>query len=126
MNEIRVFLAEGENHVRQAIQLNLDHLDGVAVIGNANHTESLLAQIAQQTPDVLLLDWLLPGMNPQRLLSAIRKFYPDTMIIATVLRSKSGKLALNYGVDAYIRKDSTPEDFTTALQLELRKLRAGR
>ena len=122
MNKISVFVAEGENHVRQAIQLSLEHLDGIQVSGNASSAESLLAQLGQGPPDVLLLDWLLPGLNPQRLLAVIRKYYPETRVIAAVLRSKDGKLALDYGVDGYIRKGSTPEDFTASLLREFETL----
>ena len=116
MNEIMVFLAEGENHVRQAIQLSLDHQQGIKVTGSARHAESLLAQIAQFLPDVLLLDWHLPGMNPQRMLPVIRQYCPDTKIIATVLRSKLGKDALAYGIDAYLIKGLPPDDFVSSLK----------
>lgn len=123
MNEIRIFLAEGENHVRQAIRLSLEHEEGITVCGEAGHVESLLAQIGQHPPDVLLLDWHLPGMNPQRLLPVIRRFCPETKIIATVLQSKSGKLSLAYGIDAYLLKGLSPEEFVNSItkQLDINK-----
>lgn len=119
MDEVKTFLAEGENHVRQAIHLNLDHIEGVLVTGESNSAECLLAQISQQPPDVLLLDWHLPGMNPQRMLPVIRRYCPRTMIIATVLQPKLGKLALAYGVDAYLLKSLSPNKFVEALKNHL-------
>jgi DNA-binding NarL/FixJ family response regulator len=115
MGETTIFLAEGQNHVRQAIRLNLDQQIGYRISGTANHAESLLAQIGQTRPDVLLLDWVLPGMNPQRLLPALRKFCPGTRVIATVSRQEIGEIALNYGVDAYILKALQPDEFALSL-----------
>jgi len=119
MDEIKVFLADGETHVRQALRLSLDHLQGISVSGEARGAESLLAQIGQDPPDVLLLDWELPGMYPQRMLPVIRRFCPETKVLATVLQSKQGKLALAHGVDTYLLKGSSPDDFVKALKTYL-------
>lgn len=119
MDEIKIFLAEGENHVRQAIHLSLDHQEGITVCGEARHAESLLAQIGQHPPDVLLLDWHLPGMNPQRLLPVIKHFWPDIKIIATVLQGKLGKLSLAYGIDTYLIKGLSPDEFVESLTEKL-------
>jgi DNA-binding NarL/FixJ family response regulator len=115
MAATRIFLAEGQNHVRQAIHLSLDQQQGFQVIGSAGHAESLLAQITQLHPDALLLDWLLPGLNPQRLFPVIRQYCPKTRIIAMVLQPKMGKMAQAYGVDSYILKSLQPEDFSESL-----------
>jgi DNA-binding NarL/FixJ family response regulator len=126
MEEIKIFLAEGENHVRQAIHLGLDHQDSIIVSGQARHAESLLAQIGQQAPNVLLLDWHLPGMNPQRMLPVIRRYCPDTKIIATVLQENSGKIALAYGIDAYLLKGLPPDEFVRSLKEHLESLEGKR
>ena len=116
MNKITIFLSEGENHVRQAIRLSLEHIEGVILIGEARNAESLLAQITQVHPDFLLLDWHLPGLNPQRTLSVIKQFCPETKIIATVLLKKLGKLALAYGVYAFLLKSLPPDEFINVLK----------
>lgn len=119
MDEIKIFLADGETHVRQALHLSLDHLPGVAVTGEARDAECLLAQIGQDPPDVLLLDWHLPGMYPQRMLPVIRRFCPKTKILATILQPKQGKLALAHGVDAYLLKGLSPDEFLKSLKKHL-------
>ncbi len=122
MGETTIFLAEGQNHVRQAIRLNLDQQTEYQISGTANHAESLLAQIGQLAPDVLLLDWVLPGINPQRLLFVLRKFCPGTRVIATVSRQEIGEQALSYGVDAYILKALQPDEFAQSLTRQLKNL----
>jgi len=119
MNGISIFLAEGENHVRQAIRISLDQQEGINVSGEARHAESLLAQVGQHPPDVILLDWHLPGMNPQRLLSVLKEFCPGTKIIATVMQPKIGKLALTYGLNAYLLKGLPPDEFVKSLKEQL-------
>jgi DNA-binding NarL/FixJ family response regulator len=119
MEEIRVFLADGENHVRRAMHLSLDHLPGVIVSGEAQDAEHTLAQISQDSPDVVLLDWQLPGMCPQRMLPVLRKFCPETKILATVLQPQAGQLALTYGFDAYLLKGLSPDEFVKSLKNHL-------
>ena len=119
MEEIRVFLADGENHVRRAMHLSLDHLPGVIVSGEAQDAENALAKIIQDPPDVLLLDWHLPGMHPQRMLPVLRKFCPQAKVLATVLQPKSGQLAMAYGFDAYLLKGLPPDEFVNSLTTHL-------
>jgi len=115
MEKISIILAEGENHVRQAIQISLDHQKEFKVVGEAGYAESLLAQVGHQPSDLLLLDWNLPGMHPQRIISVIRRYCPMTAIIATGVRREQGKAALAYGVDGFLLKGLPPEEFVSEL-----------
>ena len=116
MDEISIFLAEGETHVRQAIRLSLNHEQGLSVIGEACHAEELLAQICQGPSDLLLLDWNLPGMHPQRIISVIQRYCPKTAVFATGVRREQGKAALAYGVDGFLLKGLPPEEFVQVLK----------
>ena len=62
-----IFLAEGEKHVREALRLVLELHPDLTVVGEAGTAENALAQICQHPPDIVLLDWTLPGLHPQRL-----------------------------------------------------------
>jgi DNA-binding NarL/FixJ family response regulator len=120
MNERSIFLAESEKHVREALRLILEHHAGFMVIGEANHAESLLAQVCQHPPDVILLDWNLPGLHHQRLTAVLRKHCPTTRILATSVRPEHAKTAFEFGVDAFLLKQLLPDQFLTKLEEALR------
>ena len=61
---MKVFVADDQKEVRSALRLILEHY-GVDVVGEVNNYQSLVAELTECHPDVLLLDWELPG-NPYR------------------------------------------------------------
>ena len=110
-----IFLADSEKHVRAALSLMLEHQGNFAIVGEANHAESLLAQVCHKPPDVILLDWNLPGLHPQRLLRALRQYCPATTILASSVRPEDQKICGELGVDAFLLKQLPPEQFFSAL-----------
>lgn len=110
-----IFLADSEKHVRSALSLMLEHQGAFAIVGEANHAESLLAQVCQQPPDVILLDWNLPGLHPQRLLTTLRQYCPSTIILASSVRPEQEKTARELGIDAFLLKQLPPEQFFSEL-----------
>jgi len=110
-----IFLAEGENHVRAALRLQIELLAEYQISGEADHTEGLLAQVCQQPPDILLLDWHLPGINPHRLIQTLRKHCPDTILVATSVKPEDQKSAISFGMDEFLSKQHSPADFITRL-----------
>jgi len=111
-----VFLAEGEKHVREALRLLLEHQTDILVVGEASHAESLLSQVCQRPPDVILMDWNLPGLHPQRLIAELRHFCPSTRILGTSVRPEDAKTTHDMGADAFLLKQLPPEQFIAALE----------
>ena len=111
-----IFLAEGENHVRAALRLQIGLLTEYQISGEADHTEGLLAQVCQQPPDIILLDWHLPGINPHRLIQTLRKHCPDTILAATSVKPEDQKSAISYGIDVFLSKQHSPAGFIARLK----------
>lgn len=111
-----IFLAEGEKHVCSALRLQLELQIGFEISGEAGHSEALLAQVCQHPPDVILLDWDLPGLHPQRLLATLREHCPSTQILATSIKPEQEQSTRAYGVDGFLSKLLPPERFMAALQ----------
>lgn len=111
-----IFLAEGENHVRAALRLQIELQDAYQVSGEAEHTECLLAQVCQKPPDVILLDWHLPGINPQRLIHTLREHCPTTILIVISVKTEDKKSSASYGIDGFLSKQQSPASFITALR----------
>jgi len=110
-----IFLAEGEKHVRDALRLMLEHQSDFAIMGEASTAENTLAKVCQLPPDVILLDWNLPGLHHQRLLSALRQCCPETLILATSVRPEQEEAAINLGANAFLLKQLPPDQFMAML-----------
>ena len=109
-----LFIAEGENHVRDALHLLLEQ-EGFDIVGEADHVESLLAQVCTQPPDILLLDWSLPGLRPHHLLKTLREHCPDVIIVAMSVRPEDRAISLAAGADLFMPKSLTPKKFLNML-----------
>ena len=112
-----IFLAEGEKHVLAALRLMLEHQSDLAIVGDASTAENTLAKVCQSPPDVILLDWNIPGLHPQRLLTAMRQCCPETLILATSVKPEQENIAMQHGVDAFLLKQLSPDQFMTALKI---------
>jgi len=63
-----ILIADDQPRVRHALRLLLEQEPGVNVVGEAAEAKTLLAQVAARCPDLVLLDWGLPGMAAEDLL----------------------------------------------------------
>ncbi len=90
--------------------------------------ESLLEAIRIETPDLLLLDILLPESSGLEVLLKVRTFYKDLPIImVSALGTEMDKVkALDAGADDYITKPFGILELTSRINAQLRKSNAKR
>lgn len=110
-----IFLAEGEKHVREALHLWIEQQADMKIAGEARSVESLLAQVCQQAPDAILLDWNLPGIHHQRLIRTLRECCPAAKLVALSVKPEDEKAAGEYGMDGFLSKQLSAESFMAAL-----------
>ena len=120
---MRVLLADDQPKVRSALGLLLEQEPGLCVVGEATEAEELLTQIKATRPDLMLLDWELPGLAlansvgaGKHLLSVLHVFYPNLRIIALSGRPEAHQAALAAGADAFVSKGDPPERLLATLQ----------
>lgn len=112
---INIFLSIGSDHIRRAIRLVLEQVPEYHLSGEADHAESLLAQVCTRPPDLLLLDWELPNLHPNRLIKAVRACCPHTLIVALGIRPEDELQARERGVDEFFLKNLYPEEFLDSI-----------
>lgn len=108
---VRVFIADDHDQVRWALHLLFKLEPGVDIVGEAKRSEELLALVATSQPDVLLLDWELPGSSGPLLLKLVRSIDRDIPLEIVVLSGKfeAQQAALQAGADAFVSKSENPE-----------------
>jgi DNA-binding NarL/FixJ family response regulator len=112
---MRILLADDQPRVLFALRALLERQPGLDVVGDAVDAEDLLAQMAVTTPDLVLLDWELPGLAAVGSLSALRRIYADLVVIALSGRLEAHQKALDAGVDAFVSKTGPPEQLLAAI-----------
>ena len=106
---MRVFIADADKQLRVALQILLHQQTGLHVTGMATEARGLLAQVEASQPDVLLIDWNLPGRPMADLLADLQAFVPSPEIVVLSVRPEDKSAALTAGADAFVEKSSAPE-----------------
>jgi DNA-binding NarL/FixJ family response regulator len=121
---MRVLIADDQPQVRSALRLLLKQEPGVTVVGEAEDTQQALELAAGQRPDLVLLDWELPGPwagqplknTDQCLLPALRARCPQVKVVALSGRPEARRAALAAGADAFVSKGDPPERVLAAVE----------
>jgi len=124
MNE-RTFMVVEDMGSARMLEASLLRGLGAGKVMAATDGADALAKLeaAEHVPDVIISDWIMPGVDGLALLEAAKAKYPQTRFV--MLTSKTDlddvRLARAKGVDGYVAKPFTRETLVAAL----RKLRAG-
>jgi len=112
---MHILLADDESKVRSALRLLLEQHPGLSVVGEAADAGELWGQVQATCPDLLLLDWELPGQQPAELVPAVRRCCPRVSVIALSGRPEARQAALAAGADAFVSKGDPPDRLLAAL-----------
>jgi two-component system, OmpR family, phosphate regulon response regulator PhoB len=107
----RILVADDEESVRQLLQIVLQH-EGYEVVLAANGAEALLAA-HHQSPDLILLDWMMPVLDGLSVLKQLRKDKATCHIPVLMLTARQSDsdttTALVGGADVYLTKPFEPQ-----------------
>jgi DNA-binding NarL/FixJ family response regulator len=112
---MRVLIADDQPRVRFAVRALLETEPGMQVVNEAVDAEELMARTAVCTPDLVLLDWELPGLMADDSLSTLRRVCPSVAVIALSARLEAHQAALAAGADAFVSKTEPPDRLLTAI-----------
>lgn len=113
---MRLFIADEDPAVRVSLQMLLNQEPGTQVTGIASKAKGLLAQVEASQPDVLLLDWHLPGKPATVLIADLRALELPPRIIVFSVRPEDKKEALAAGADAFFSKTEPPDELLVYLR----------
>jgi DNA-binding NarL/FixJ family response regulator len=112
---MRVLIADDQPDVRYAYHVLLRGRPGIEIVGEAKDAEEMLVKTLGTYPDVVLLDWELPGFNENSHLYHLRRALPGLFVIALSGRSEASSKALKAGADAFVSKVEPPENLLAAI-----------
>ncbi len=112
-----ILIADDQPKVRSALRLLLEQEPGLSVIGESTDAQALLAQVTATCPDLVLLDWELPGIQSRsNLIVTLRALCPRLRVVVLSGRPEMRDAALAAGADAFVSKGDPPEGLLAILR----------
>ena len=123
----RILVVEDEQPIREMVGFAL--MKAGLDFEEAADAEEALVAVASNPPDLLLLDWMLPGMSGVDLARRLRREdvtakLPIIMLTARV-EENDRVHGLDVGADDYITKPFSPRELIARINAVLRRTRAA-
>jgi len=113
---MKILLADDQPNVRSAMRLLLEQQAKSNRVDEVTNTRELLNNINKHCPDILFLDWELPGHIPSNLLTNLCILCPDLFIVAMDSKPQTRHIALQAGANEFIGKNDPPERLLTVIE----------
>lgn len=119
-----ILLADDHRIVRQGLRALLTGEADFEVVGEADDGREALELVKRLTPDVLVLDLMMPGLNGLEVARQLPRQSPGVRVVVLSMYDDEGFVleALANGVSGYVLKDSNSSDLVHAV----REVAAGR
>ena len=113
---LKTLIVDDEPIAREVLREELELIDGVEVIGEADNGAKALDQIARHRPDLVLLDLQMPAMSGFEVVSGIRRgSHMPVIVIVTAYDSYAVK-AFEAGAIDYLLKPVGQERLRQAVE----------
>jgi two-component system phosphate regulon response regulator PhoB len=121
-----VLLVEDEAAIREMLQFSLENAGFELMV--ASEVTAAKQQVKKQIPDIILLDWMLPGVSGIEYAKQLRKDKntSNTPIIMLTARTEEDDLVmgLEAGADDYITKPFSTKELVARIKSILRRTKS--
>lgn len=115
-----ILIVDDESRMRRFIRMNME-LEGFQVIEAENGLQAL-DQIRQHTPDLVIMDVMMPKMDGFETLKLLREISTVPVILLTVKGEEEDKIhGLGLGADDYVVKPFSPRELSSRVGAVLRR-----
>lgn len=116
----RIIIADPDPAARKALILLLRRKLKINNMVEAGDVETLIRQLADQSPDLLLMDWRLYGSPAPETCRLLQKAYPCLKIVLLSVDERDEGEAREAGAE-FIHKGMPPDELIATLTPLLRK-----
>ncbi len=123
--KLHVLIVEDEAALVELLRYNFEQ-EGFRVSAAADGEEALI-MVAEDPPDIIVLDWMLPLMSGLDVCRQLRR-RPETRNVPIIMLTARGEegdriRGLNSGADDYITKPFSPRELVARVRAVLRRAR---
>lgn len=119
---VRVLVVDDHPVVRSGLRALLEGQDGLEVVGEAADGAQALVAVAQDPPDVVLLDLRMPVLDGVAVIDRLRETHPGVraLVLTTYDADVDIVRALEAGATGYLLKDAPREELFRAVRVAAR------
>jgi two-component system KDP operon response regulator KdpE len=116
----KILVVDDEERMVRFIRLNLEH-DGFQV-SEAFNGKQALQRLRDETPDLILLDVMMPDLDGFEVLHMIREISSVPVIMLTAKGEENDRVrGLELGADDYVSKPFSPRELTSRIKAVMRR-----
>ena len=114
---IRILLVEDNQVFREALELLLGMRADLEVVASVGDGSEAVAAVGQHRPQVVLMDYRLPGMDGVQATAAVRQAHPDVAVVCLTASANPREIEALYaaGATACLTKDQELDEIVDAL-----------
>lgn len=115
---VRVVIADDHRLILEGIRRALSDTDDFEVVGEASTGSQVLPLVRRHSPDLVLLDLRMPGIDGLTALDQIKHESPNVKVVILSATSDQSVIqtALTHGASAYVIKSVNPPDLAATLR----------
>jgi len=115
---IRVLLADDHKVVRRGLRGFFELLDDIEVVGEAEDGQAAVELAGSLSPDVVLMDLLMPRLDGIAATAEIKARHPEVEVVAltSFVEEERVTAALEAGATGYLLKDADADDVAAAIR----------
>lgn len=116
--KIKVLVVDDHLIVRQGIRSLLGEVDGIQVVGEASNGDEAISQTASLSPDVILMDLVMPKTDGIEAIRQITAHHPEARILVLSSFATDDRVfpAIKAGALGYLLKDSGLQELLEAIR----------
>ncbi len=113
----RILIADDQRLVRAGLRMLCESTDGVQVVGEAADGAQAVRLAAELTPDVILMDLRMPGVDGITAIGQVLSVRPEAKILVLTTFDDDDHLypALAAGAAGFLVKDTDPAELIAAV-----------
>ncbi|MEM6359172.1 MAG: response regulator transcription factor [Bacteroidota bacterium] len=113
----RIVIVEDNDAVREGFALIINSVSNYYVVNSYDNAEEAIKNLKKDTPEIILMDLELPGMNGIEAISIIKKSNPNIELIVNTIYENSELVfqALVAGASGYITKNTSHSQLLDAI-----------
>ena len=97
---IRILLVEDNQVFREALELLLGMRADVEVVASVGDGGEVLAAVERHRPEVVLMDYRLPGMDGVQATAAVKEAHPEVAVVCLTASANSREVEALYEAGA--------------------------
>lgn len=116
--QIKVLIADDHPLIIAGLRRTIEHVDDLALLGEARTAGELLELVQRRRPDVVVMDLRMPGMSGVEIIHRIRRDRPQVKVVVLSACDERATIdgVLAAGATAYVLKSAQTLDLPSVIR----------